>query len=376
MSERKRRGRVVGRRPLVIHIYRGYGTDRVLQVRGRVGRAPGLIHQVEQWKALGRLATFYRRLASRGFGDAVVEARYGGVRQRAVTDRNGYFELSLDLGEVLAPEQRPLPKVRLELIEPGTRIEEGSERWAEVLVPSRRARFGVISDIDDTVVLTGVANWAVMLYRTMVSEAGGRVAFPGVAAFYRALAEGAGAEGNPLFYVSRSPWSLYPVLEEFFEDNRLPDGPVLFLRDWGVTPRHPLPQRAPAHKEDIIREILETYPSLPFILIGDSGQHDPEVYLEVVARHPGRVMAIYIRNVSRGSKRPEAIRALSREAARAGVAFVLTRDTRSWAEHAADQGWIRPEALESVEREKRRESRRRLDGLRRAGLTWLGLPEP
>ncbi len=145
-----------------------------------------------------------------------------------------------------------------------------------MFIPPERCRCVVVSDIDDTVMRTGVANKLKMLWRLFVEDAESRVAFPGVAALYRALHAGAGgAEGNPMLYVSRAPWGLYEMLSEFFQRHGIPAGPVLFLREWGLSWTHPLPRRATDHKQALIRHMLALYRDLPFVLIGDSGQHDP-----------------------------------------------------------------------------------------------------
>ena len=207
----------------------------------------------------------------------------------------------------------------------------------QVFVPPPAARFVVISDIDDTVMYTGVANKIRMLWRLFAQGSESRAAFPGVAAFYRALH---GDEQNPLLYVSRGPWSIYSMLEAFFQAHDIPVGPVLFLREWGVSPGSPLPRRARGHKLRLIRDMLDVYEDLPFVLIGDSGQHDPETYAQVVRDHPGRVKAIYIRNVSKAPQRLEAIEALAREAVEAGSRLLLAADSVAMAEHAAELGLV------------------------------------
>lgn len=75
------------------------------------------------------------------------------------------------------------------------------------------------------------------------------------------------------------------------------------LRDWGLSWQHPFPRKAQDHKRDLISDMLTLYPYLPILLIGDSGQHDPEVYAEVVRQPPGRVRAVSVRNVSPKSAR-------------------------------------------------------------------------
>jgi phosphatidate phosphatase APP1 len=221
-----------------------------------------------------------------------------------------------------------------------------------VYIPPPQARLVVISDIDDTVMYTGVANKAKMLWRLFVQDAEARVAFPGVAAFLRGLHDGPGGdEGNPMLYVSRAPWSIYEVLASFFRLKRIPEGPVLFLREWGLSLQRPLPRRARAHKQDLIEGMLERYPDLPFLLIGDSGQHDPEVYSEIVREYSGRVRAVYIRDVHRDDVRAAEIGALATESVAAGCPLILALDSKEMAEHAFESGLLTEEALRGVAEE-------------------------
>jgi phosphatidate phosphatase APP1 len=286
-----------------------------------------------------------RRLLRRGIGNAVLMARFGGAEQQVTTDRDGYFRVHL------RPAQLPSSnclwhRLDLELVRP---IDATAKAEGDLFVPPRTARYVVISDIDDTVMYTGVANKVEMLWRLFVQGARSRVAFPGVAAFYNALHRGAsGAELNPMLYVSRAPWSLYEVLDEFFNLHGIPVGPILFLREWGLSLHHPLPRRAKDHKLALIRHMLSLYGDLPFILIGDSGQRDPEIYAQLVREYPRRVLAIYIRNVSRHPERPRAVETLAGEVVEAGSSLLLAADSFGMAEHAAERGLISSEALSVI----------------------------
>jgi phosphatidate phosphatase APP1 len=102
-----------------------------------------------------------------------------------------------------------------------------------------------------------------------------------------------------------------------------------------------------------VREILAAYPTLPFILVGDSGEQDPEIYRALVHDHPGRVLAVYIRDVTRAATRSDAIRRLADEVRAAGSTLVLADDTVAAARHAAEHGWIDPAALAAVTEDKR-----------------------
>jgi phosphatidate phosphatase APP1 len=236
--------------------------------------------------------------------------------------------------------------VDLRLVKPADAHDEVT---GEVYVPPASARHVVISDIDDTVMDTGVANKAKMLWRLFVQRAQQRIAFPGVGALYRAFHDGpSGDEQNPLLYVSRGPWSIYEMLVEFFRLNHIPVGPILFLREWGLSIQRPLPQRSENHKLDLVRDMLSVYHDRPFVLIGDSGQHDPEIYTQIIKEHPGRVEAVYIRNVSNDPAREDAIERLAEQVAEVGSSLLLAADTYAMAEHAAEHDLIAPEALSAI----------------------------
>ncbi|MBA3444169.1 MAG: App1 family protein, partial [Gemmatimonadales bacterium] len=145
------------------------------------------------------------------------------------------------------------------------------------------------------------------------------------------------------------PWNLYDVIAEFLDAQRIPTGPLL-LRDWDLAPSL---LRNAGYKTGIIREILATYPSLPFILIGDSAQEDSEIYADIVAAHPQRILAVYIRNVRQHPEDSPAMRTLAERIVGAGSTLVLADDTLAAARHAAAHGWIRKETLDDVKGEKR-----------------------
>jgi phosphatidate phosphatase APP1 len=207
-------------------------------------------------------------------------------------------------------------------------------------MPSRQATFGIISDVDDTVLQTGATSAVSTLKKVLFGNARTRLPFAGVAAFYQALC----AEHNPIFYVSSSPWNLYDVLSEFFELNDIPRGPLM-LRDWGIKPSELLPLGHKNHKLENIRAILNAYPDLPFVLIGDSGQEDPQIYRDVVEEYPERIRAIYIRDVS---KRNTEIATLKDEVSNVGTSLLLASSSLDAAIHAAEIGLISQDAIERV----------------------------
>jgi phosphatidate phosphatase APP1 len=200
---------------------------------------------------------------------------------------------------------------------------------------------------------TKATNVLKMLGKVLLSNAHSRLPFEGVAEFYQALQHGQTERpDNPFFYVSSSPWNIYDVLEEFLRLGKLPTGPLL-LRDAGLRMPPPLPGESMAasahhaHKLHEIDGLLKTYPQLPFVLLGDSGQEDTRIYREVVRRFPGRIKAIYIRDVQVPA-RAALVGPVSEELRGEGVPMLLVPDYATAAQHAAGLGLVKPVGIAAV----------------------------
>lgn len=322
--------------------YLTYGTPEQLFVMGRVLKDKGITLGTPSDSRWRNLINSYKRFMSLELAGARLRASFNGNEQELVTDDEGYFAAWLT---PKTPPGGPWCQVGYQLLTPPKEAHPPVHAQGAVLIPPDSSRFGVISDIDDTVMQTDATRYLKVLYTVMTGNALTRLPFGGVAEFYQALHQGAsGAEHNPLFYVSSSPWNLYDLLMQFLEIEQIPIGPLI-LRNWewslSVIREHG------SHKNAAIHQILETFPKLPFILIGDSGQEDPEIYRDVVHDFPERILAVYIRNVS-GKGRAESIAALAAEVEQAGSTLILTDDTGAAAEHAAKQGWISHAHLEKT----------------------------
>ena len=337
-----------GRGGLFIQAYRGYGSrDRVF-LMGRVFRQPGFGASWREDRLRRDLIDLLRRLLRKPIVGASVRVRYKDTDTLVSSDRHGFFRVDMALGKM--PSDVCWHQVQLSLDNP---VDDRATTIGEFYTPPPDARYGVISDIDDTVVYTGVANTFMMMWRLFAQGAESRVVFPGVPALYQAFHEGReGGASNPLFYVSRGPWSIYDVLVEVFHRNRIPGGPILILREWGMKRGSVLPRRARDHKLDAIRHILAIYPDMQFVLVGDSGQHDPETYHRVLRENPGRILSIYIRDVSNTPERTQAIVALADETRTAGCDLTLAADNIAMAEHAASQALIADSAVAAVREEQ------------------------
>jgi len=331
----------------IIAAYDGFGDARTLHLTGRVLEDKGISCPTDSGSWLDNLRMMYRRAASEEIPGALVEAEFEGTAVRAKTDDEGYFEFTFRPAQQYPAMWVP---VELRLIAPmhksGPVAGKGS-----VMVPPAPAKFGVISDLDDTVLHTDVTNLVKMARILALSNARTRMPFAGVAAFYRALHNNI----NPIFYLSSSPWNLYDLLHDFLEFQSIPRGPLL-LRDWGISAKEFLPLSHTDHKLAGIRRILEFYPQLPFILIGDSGQQDPEIYLDVVKQYGERILAVYIRNIRPDlTDRVSAIEKLFKEALIQNISLKLVPDTVGAARDAAEHGWIDAAALPEIGGETRQD---------------------
>ncbi len=330
--------------PFEILPYRGHGTSQELFLKGRVLEESGITragHNDTVWRNVLNMA---RRFASGEVAGARVRATFKGLQTETTADIEGFFEVRFQPEEPLAGPARWHP-IELELITPPSPGGGKVRSEGHVLVP-RGANFGVISDLDDTVVRSSATNVLKMAWIVVRNNAHTRLPFEGVAEFYRALQQGEdGHPLNPIFYVSSSPWNIYDVLEDFLNVHGVPPGP-LFLKDWSPT----VLGKHQDYKLGVIRRLLRTYEDLPFVLIGDSGEEDPEIYLQAIREYPGRVRSVYIREVTSGARDAE-VRAMADEARRLGTEMVPVPDTVAAAEHAASIGLIAPEAIAAVRSE-------------------------
>jgi phosphatidate phosphatase APP1 len=337
--------------PLMIVPHLGYGTPDKLLVNGRVLEDEGFTPARDADRTWQNLTNMYRRFETDEVPGARIRALFQGMERETITDQEGYF--SLEINPVRPLDSQPWQEVELELLNPRSRDGQPVRATAQVLVPSVTAKFGTISDVDDTVISTNVTNKLKMILTVILLNEHTRKPFEGVAAFYRALQKGAsGSDDNPIFYVSNSAWNLYTLLVEFFKVQEIPIGPLL-MRDFGD---HLLFSKDhDNHKRTNIKRILETFPHLPFVLIGDSGEQDPEIYSEIVKEYSDRIRVIYIRSVNKNPSRIAAIDKLIQEVGQTGSQLVLTPDSEFAAAHAAAEGLILTGELSDIRSETKKD---------------------
>lgn len=226
-------------------------------------------------------------------------------------------------------------------------------RSVPVLVIDPAARIAVISDLDDTVIETGITRGLEFLRLTLFTSVTERTPLPGAAELYRALTEPRGGPHRPVFYLSTSPWNLYELLVRFLVLRGFPAGPML-LTDWGPSRTNLFRVGAEQHKLALIRELLAEHPGLRVVLVGDTGQLDPEIYATVATESPDRVRAVYVRRTSgMSSARAVEVGGLVRRVGAVGVPMLMVEDSEQIAAHAVGLGLLDAADVQAVRRASR-----------------------
>jgi phosphatidate phosphatase APP1 len=247
------------------------GRTDVVWVFGRVLEEQHGQHGPKAWRTA-------RMLAAHNLPGAEVQVSFLGRTARAVSGHDGEFEVELRPAEGEAfPPGRQVAEVRVKEV----------AALATVLVVAPGAPFLLVSDLDDTVAVTHVGDPRKLLASTFLEDAETQPAVPGMAALYRCLT----GAGSPLVIVSGTPVQLAPRVARFLEKNGFPPA-ALHLRNLGSkTVRG-------GYKEPVLARLAERFPGVPFLLVGDSGEHDPEIFAAFMKQHPGRVLRAYVRKAS------------------------------------------------------------------------------
>jgi phosphatidate phosphatase APP1 len=255
----------------------------------------------------------------------------GGTAGR--TDRQGYLDVPVDVGGLTPGWHRVGVTATLR--------GRSAEAELPVLVIDPRATLAVVSDLDDTVIESGIARGLEVLRLTLLTEVTKRTPLPGAAELYQALsAPRDGGGPTPVFYLSTSPWNLYELLTRFLVLRGFPAGPLL-LTDWGPSRTSVFRVPTEEHKLTLIRALLAEHPALRVVLLGDTGQLDPEIYATIAQEAPDRIRAIYVRRTT-GMRAGRAVElhGLARRVAACGVPMLVVDDSVQIAEHAARIGLL------------------------------------
>lgn len=274
----ERRFRQRGWRPIVVP-YAGYGAPGWARVLGRV-----LLSRPNP-EPTGRVQTSvrgWRSFTTFSVKDSPATIEAGGRRHDVYADRGGFVDAVVEVDlppgwgtvRISSPDAEPVD--------------------APVYVVDPAIRVGIISDIDDTVMVTALPRPLLAAWNTFVLDEHARTPVPGMAVLYERLANA--YPGAPVMYLSTGAWNVAPTLTRFLSRQLYPSGPLL-LTDWGPTIDRWF-RNGPEHKRSTLERLAREFPDIRWLLIGDDGQHDQELYAEFAAAYPENVAAVAIRHLS------------------------------------------------------------------------------
>ena len=277
-SWRERRARARGLKPTVAP-FPGYAGVDWVRVLGRVliappapQRASNEFERVRGWRSFAAVPIGYSQ----------VRITIAGVTHEVVADRGGVIDTVLS-GR-LAPGWQTLTMS----------VEGGEPVETRVFVVGPDVRFGIVSDIDDTVMVTALPRPLLAAWNSFVVDEHARQPVPGMAVLMERLVRD--RPGTPVVYLSTGAWNIAPTLIRFLRRHLFPPGAIL-LTDWG--PTHDRWFRSgKEHKLSNLRRLAAEFPDVKWLLIGDDGQHDDEIYTNFTSEHPDSVVGVAIRRLS------------------------------------------------------------------------------
>ena len=280
MRWRARRVRAAGYRPSVIG-YTGYGSTGWVRLLARV-----LLTQ-DRHRARGdepKGSRGWRSFTSVPVENGVVDVSLAGHELTVRADHSGIVDTVIEVD---------LP--------PGWHTAELSSEGstptpAAINIVDPAARFGIVSDIDDTVMVTALPRPFLAAWHTFVVNEHARATTPGMPVLYERLATA--HEQTPVIYLSTGAWNVAPALTRFLSRNIYPKG-ALLLTDWGPTADRWF-RSGRDHKRQSLERLATEFPNIKWLLVGDDGQHDESIYAEFASSHPENVAAVCIRQLTPG----------------------------------------------------------------------------
>jgi phosphatidate phosphatase APP1 len=282
---------------LSVKVYKGFGHENNLIVMGHVLAVSSRPTERYYKSVLLNIFQLFKLFFVKPVADASVVLHWGAQRIRSVTEKDGFFKIEW-VSDTSVPAG-PHP-VRVDYVDAGGKVMASGS--GQLFVP-HITQLGIISDIDDTFLVSHSATIFRRLWTLFTHNARSRRAFEGVREHYQLLeyAETTDDTPNPIFYVSSSEWNLYDYLTEFVSIQKLPEGIFMLsqLKRWYQLVK----TGKTKHEGKLTRavRIMEAFPKQHFILLGDNSQKDPEIYKMIVEHFPDRIHAVYIRHVSSGN---------------------------------------------------------------------------
>jgi len=340
----------------VIIPYNAYGTENKIMVTGAVIEDKGMAKPEPDHKLWKNILTMVKRYSGDEIAGISLKVNYREKEYILKTNEKGLFHTILPRDPSVSEGADDTIKFSLtdSLDDKNDGYNDPVTAECIPFIVSPESDYLVVSDIDDTILVSHSTKTLKKLRVMMSKNALTRSPFEGVSALYRALNHSNETGERPIFYVSGSEWNLYDLLVDFFKDKQIPAGPLL-LSDAKLSLLS-LFQSGKKYQNKIekIQDLFEHYYRHSFILIGDSGQKDPEIYLKMAEMYPSRVKAIYIRYIG-SKKRNKRLERLLEEAREAGTEMIPVRTSTEAALHAVEKGFISADHIKKISEAKQLE---------------------
>jgi phosphatidate phosphatase APP1 len=282
----------------ILKLYRGYANEQELIVMGHVFKPTKTKDYDFQKKKFKNAASIISLFRIKTHSNADVYLEYNGTKIHTKTLVDGYFKFCIPI-----PQNKDYGWIDYQVS-----IAYGSETIVtkESYIRPKKGNLGIISDIDDTFLISYTFNPLKKIYFLLFRNVNTRKVFKDVVPHYQALSSSGrniDEELNAFFYVSSSEWNLYRFIVKFTEIHKLPKA-VLLLKDikTSLTDFFFTGRGGHNHKFEKIKHILEFYPNLKYVLLGDDSQEDPFLYETICKIFPVTVKAVYIRQTGTHKK--------------------------------------------------------------------------
>lgn len=281
---------------LHIDVYDGYGSSERLVISGRLLKDRAWDAAEAHDSRLRNLVNNSRRFARNEVEKVWIQVIFAGLIQESLTKADGSFEVIFENLYDLPPG---LHAAHVSLSPRNGRLYQAQpSQGSFILHHPHSDRVGIISDLDDTILQTHATNKIRMLKTVFLSNYKTQLPIAGMNDLFRAIHYGPQGDGyDATHYVSSSPDRLYSRIRLFLRYRNFPKGSI-DLKNLGFGKGSDSIFDHEIYKTARIRRILETYPRRRFVLFGDSGERDPEIYRRLVQAYPGRIVAVYIHNVT------------------------------------------------------------------------------
>jgi phosphatidate phosphatase APP1 len=282
----------------IIKLYRGYANEEELIVMGHVFKPTSRKDYDFQKKKFKNASSIISLFRTKTHSNADVYLNHNNTTIHTKTLIDGYFKFCIPIDKTIG----------YGWIDYEVSIIYGTETIVakESFIRPKKENLGIISDIDDTFLISHTENPLRKIYNLLFRNVNSRKVFKDVVPHYQALSNAGrvtDGEQNAFFYVSSSEWNLYRFVIKFTEIHKLPKA-VLLLKDIksSLVDFFRTGRGGHNHKFEKIKHILEFYPNLKYVLLGDDSQHDPFLYEAICKIFPVSIIAVYIRQTDQKKK--------------------------------------------------------------------------